>query len=107
MQTPLRKRAAKSAALALLLALLGTPLACNTTRSVQAQKEVLELGKVTRKRQIAPLFSAEHAEWLTRADREESEQPEKVLDALKIPEGATVADIGAGVGYFTWRLAQR
>jgi len=108
MKTRLRKRGEKSAAIALLLLLvLLAPLACNTTRSVQAQKEVLELGKVTRKRQIAPLFSAEHAEWLTRPDREATEQPDKVLDALKIPQGATVADIGAGVGYFTWRMAER
>jgi len=98
--------------MAFLLAsiLFAGQFACTTTESVQAQhgrKEVLELGKVTRKRQIAPLFSAENAGWLIRPDREATEQPEKVLDALRIPEGATVADVGAGVGYFTWRLADR
>lgn len=95
---------------ALALALGGLQLGCQSPSSVRAQqgnKGVLELGKVTRKRQIAPLFSPEHADWLTRPDREQTEQPEKVLDALKIPEGATVADVGAGVGYFTWRLARR
>jgi SAM-dependent methyltransferase len=96
----------------LLLALLlaATQFSCSTPRSVEAgpaQKEALDLGKVTRKRQIAPLFSAEHADWLTRPDRDATEQPEKVLDALQIPEGAVVADVGAGVGYFTWRLARR
>jgi len=83
---------------------------CHGAGSAEAQngrKEVLALGKVTRKRQIAPVFSADHAGWLTRPDRDSTEQPEKVLDALRIPEGATVADVGAGVGYFTWRLAQR
>ena len=96
-----------------LVAALGlTSFGCDSPGSVQAQQGkkgggVLELGKVTRKRQIAPLFSAEHADWLTRPDREQTEQPEKVLDALKIPEGGTVADVGAGVGYFTWRLAKR
>jgi ubiquinone/menaquinone biosynthesis C-methylase UbiE len=30
-----------------------------------------------------------------------------LLDSLQIPPGATVADVGAGTGYFTWRLAQR
>jgi ubiquinone/menaquinone biosynthesis C-methylase UbiE len=94
----------------LSVALAGTQFSCSTPSSVQAQhgrKDVLELGKVTRKRQIAPVFSAENAEWLVRADRDSTEQPEKVLDALQIPPGATVADVGAGVGYFTWRLAQR
>ena len=31
----------------------------------------------------------------------------KPWTALKIPKGAAVADVGAGVGYFTWRLAER
>jgi ubiquinone/menaquinone biosynthesis C-methylase UbiE len=42
-----------------------------------------------------------------RSEREEEEQPDKALDELKIPKGATVADIGAGVGYMSWRMAKR
>jgi ubiquinone/menaquinone biosynthesis C-methylase UbiE len=30
-----------------------------------------------------------------------------LLDNLEIPNGATVADLGAGAGYFTWRLSHR
>ena len=30
-----------------------------------------------------------------------------MLDALKIPRGATVADVGAGAGYHSIRLARR
>jgi ubiquinone/menaquinone biosynthesis C-methylase UbiE len=37
----------------------------------------------------------------------EEEHPDQALDALKIEPGSVVADIGAGVGYFTWRLAER
>jgi SAM-dependent methyltransferase len=96
----------------LLAALAAFHSGCDSPRSVQAQQGkkgggVLELGKVTRKRQIAPLFSTEHADWLVRPDRDQTEQPEKVLDALQIRQGSTVADVGAGVGYFTWRLARR
>jgi ubiquinone/menaquinone biosynthesis C-methylase UbiE len=58
-------------------------------------------------RVIAPVMSAEGADWLTREDRETYEQPERVLDALKIAPGTTVADIGAGVGYFSLRIARR
>ena len=47
------------------------------------------------------------AAWLDRPDREAREQPEKVLDALAIAPGSTVADVGAGTGYFTVRLASR
>jgi len=42
-----------------------------------------------------------------RPERESEEHPDEALDALKIPKGAVVADVGAGVGYFTWRLAER
>jgi SAM-dependent methyltransferase len=56
---------------------------------------------------IAPVMSVAGADWLTREDREKHEQPDKVLDALCIREGMTVADVGAGVGYFSLRLARR
>ena len=51
-------------------------------------------------------MSVAHADWLTRAERDAEEQPDRVVAALKIPQGATVVDLGAGVGYFTWRLAK-
>jgi ubiquinone/menaquinone biosynthesis C-methylase UbiE len=47
------------------------------------------------------------APWLVRSERETEEAPDAALDAIGIARGATVADIGAGVGYFTWRLAER
>jgi ubiquinone/menaquinone biosynthesis C-methylase UbiE len=58
-------------------------------------------------RRIADVMSFAGAEWLVRATREDEERPEQMLDALKIPEGATVADVGAGVGYTSLRLARR
>jgi ubiquinone/menaquinone biosynthesis C-methylase UbiE len=58
-------------------------------------------------RPIAEVMSYEGAEWLVRPEREEEEQPDAMLDALKIPPGATVADVGAGVGYTSLRLARR
>lgn len=47
------------------------------------------------------------AAWLDRPDRDEREQPDRVLDALAITPGMTAADVGAGTGYFTVRLARR
>ena len=58
-------------------------------------------------RHIAPVMGAGGADWLVRPEREAEEAPDAALDALGIPRGATVADVGAGAGYITWRLAER
>lgn len=58
-------------------------------------------------RQIAPVMGMGGADWLVRSEREAEEQPDKALDALALRKGDVVADIGAGVGYFTWRMAER
>ena len=46
------------------------------------------------------------APWLDRAEREAEEQPVRALQIMQIAPGMTVADIGAGSGYFTERLAR-
>jgi tRNA A58 N-methylase Trm61 len=56
-------------------------------------------------RQFAGVMGPGGADWLVRPEREQEEEPEKALAALEIAHGSVVADIGAGVGYFTWRLA--
>src|SRR6516164_7328067 len=58
-------------------------------------------------RQYAGAMGVQGAPWLVRQEREQEEQPEKALDELKIAKGSTAADIGAGVGYMSWRLAER
>jgi len=40
-------------------------------------------------------------------DREAWQQPELIMDALGIGDGSVVADLGAGGGWFTVRLAKR
>mgnify|MGYP003334279762 FL=1 len=50
---------------------------------------------------------SENLEFLGRPDRNQKERTDDLLDALRIPAGSVVADLGAGTGYFTWRLAQR
>lgn len=58
-------------------------------------------------RRIAPVVGFGDAAWLDRPERELQEATEKALDALGITKGSTVADVGAGSGYFTIRLAAR
>jgi ubiquinone/menaquinone biosynthesis C-methylase UbiE len=46
------------------------------------------------------------ADWLIRPERIQEEEPDRMLAALEIRKGAVVADVGAGVGYHVWRLAE-
>ncbi|HET9400599.1 MAG TPA: class I SAM-dependent methyltransferase [Candidatus Acidoferrales bacterium] len=41
------------------------------------------------------------------AKRDSWQRPNEVMDALQLHAGSTVADIGAGQGYFTFKLAER
>lgn len=60
-----------------------------------------------RGREIAPVMGFQGAEWLERFDREVTEEPDRVVQSLGIIPGETVADVGAGTGYFTFRLARQ
>jgi SAM-dependent methyltransferase len=53
------------------------------------------------------LFPPQDLGLLESPDRDEWQQPERIMDALAIADGSTVADIGAGAGWFTIRLARR
>src|SRR5918992_3632789 len=55
-------------------------------------------------REIAP--ATENTPFFERPERDKEERPELLMSALQIRRGATVADIGSGTGYFTWRLAE-
>ena len=53
------------------------------------------------------LFPPENLGLLESPDRDAWQKPEQIMDALGIAEGSKVADIGAGAGWFTIRLARR
>ncbi len=56
-------------------------------------------------RRIATVMSHLGADWLDRQDREREEEPDRAIAALAIAPGSIVADVGAGSGYMTVRLA--
>jgi ubiquinone/menaquinone biosynthesis C-methylase UbiE len=58
-------------------------------------------------RRIAPVMGIGGADWLTRSERVEEEHPDEALDLIGISDGSVVADVGAGVGYYSAKLAVR
>jgi precorrin-6B methylase 2 len=58
-------------------------------------------------RKIAPVMGVGGADWLDRSERESEENPEGALDAIGIKPGMVVADVGAGTGYMSLRMAKR
>lgn len=53
------------------------------------------------------LFPPEELGVLEGPDRDAWQKPDLIMDALRIGEGSHVADLGAGGGWFTVRLARR
>lgn len=58
-------------------------------------------------RVLAPVMGVGGAGWLERPERESEEAPGKAIAALNLKKGMVVADVGAGTGYFSIRLARR
>jgi ubiquinone/menaquinone biosynthesis C-methylase UbiE len=53
------------------------------------------------------LFPPADLDLLETPDRDVWQQPDRIMDAIGIFDGAKVADLGAGSGWFTSRLARR
>ncbi len=64
------------------------------------------IGKFYMGREIAHVMGHQAADWLERAEREQEERPDLLLPALKLKPGEKAADIGAGTGYYTRRMAK-
>ncbi|MBI3683363.1 MAG: class I SAM-dependent methyltransferase [Acidobacteria bacterium] len=58
-------------------------------------------------RAIASVMGAGGAGWLERPEREQEEAPDRALEAIGIDPGMVIADVGAGTGYFSRRMALR
>src|SRR3954469_22270761 len=68
---------------------------------------VLVVAAASLSAQRGRIFSPKDLGLLEPPDREAWQKPEQVMDALQIAEDSVVADLGAGGGCFTIRLARR
>ena len=96
--------------LALALSVLGPPQSRPTSSVEYEQRSVHDpngIGRFYFGREIASVMGHEGADWLERPDREETEMPGRVVDEMQLQPTSVVADIGAGTGYFTFRIAPR
>lgn len=63
------------------------------------------IGKFYLDREIAHVMGHQGAGWLERPEREKEEDPKKLIESLDIKKGMVIADIGAGSGYYAFRIA--
>lgn len=63
------------------------------------------IGKFYQGREIAAVMGFEGAAWLERPSRAREERPDLLVEELHLHPGMTVADIGAGSGYLSRRMA--
>ncbi|ANM30446.1 methyltransferase type 11 [Acidobacteria bacterium Mor1] len=64
------------------------------------------IGKVYMGREISFVLGHRGTQWLERDDRERRERPDLLVKSLALAEDTVIADIGAGSGYFTFRLCR-
>ena len=102
-------------AAAVFLSLIAAPAAHVSTVAQRANAHVSTIAqsaKLDRRhpvsgRVFAPVMGVGGAGWLERAEREQEEAPSKAIEALEVKPGMVIADIGAGSGYYTSRLAKK
>jgi len=93
----------------LLLVFLGVGLAAGAEPEryeTRTRHDPNGIGRFYLGREIAQVMGHQGADWLERPERGEEENPDKLIALLALKPGEVVADIGAGTGYISWRMAK-
>ncbi|WP_295885459.1 class I SAM-dependent methyltransferase [uncultured Thiohalocapsa sp.] len=106
---PARRPLAPAALLgSLLLAAAAAPALADSAPHYETKAPSRDgIGKVYMGREISQVMGHRGARWLERPSRIREELPERVVAAMDLAADAEVADIGAGTGYFAFRLAEQ
>jgi predicted methyltransferase len=86
---------------------VGLLLGLAATNTVSAQSPPPSPPQAPASLEHGRLFPPENLGLLEGPDRDIWQKPDQIMDALGIADGSKVADIGAGAGWFTMRLARR
>ena len=89
----------------LLIAFALTPAWAQYARYAERAPSRDGIGKVYMGREISMVMGWQGAAWLERSEREQEERTDLLLKALALKPGMVVADIGAGTGYLSRRMA--
>ncbi len=65
------------------------------------------IGKFYKGREIAFVMGAMGSDWLERDTRNIEENTNAAIEAIQVAPNAVIADIGAGTGYYSFRLAKK
>src|SRR3954451_7372634 len=64
-------------------------------------------GKFYLGREIARVMGASNSIWLDRTSRPQEENTQLAIDKIEIAPTGVIADIGAGTGYYTFKLSPK
>ena len=77
----------------------------NTERYSPVPTSADGIGKSFMGREISAVMGWQGAAWLERQERDREERTDLLMEALMLKPGMVVADIGAGTGYLSRRMA--
>lgn len=92
---------------------------CNSQQKVTAPAPVADtaytfskgsvdgIGKFYMGREIAHVMGASGSDWLERDDRNQEENTNLAIEKISLPANGVVADIGAGTGYYSFKLSAK
>ena len=102
---PMHQRRILIALATMAFGMIAPPASAQVERYVTAPASADGIGKRYMGREIAAVMGWQGAAWLEREEREREERTDLLLRALDLKPGMVVADIGAGTGYLSRRIA--